>query len=86
VSDRLLVAAEVADLLQVPESWVRQEARVNRIPHLRLGRYVRFDEEAVLAWLEGQRAGQWRKNVPRARPLRDNPLERSERETPGGSR
>jgi excisionase family DNA binding protein len=65
--DRLLTAAEVADLLSVPESWVRAETRADRIPHLTLGRYRRYDREAVLAWLEEQRAGQWRKHQPKVR-------------------
>lgn len=66
MSDRLLTAKEISELLAVPESWVRQQTRDNGIPHLRLGRYVRFEREAVLAWLEEQRVGQWRKHKPRA--------------------
>jgi excisionase family DNA binding protein len=62
---RLLNAAEVADRLSVPESWVRQESRAGRMPHVELGRYRRYDWEAVVSWLEGQRAGQWRKYQPR---------------------
>jgi excisionase family DNA binding protein len=66
MSDRLLTAAEVAELLSVPESWVRQETRAGRLPHLALGRYKRYEREAVLEWLQGQRAGQWRRHVPKA--------------------
>ena len=65
--ERLLEAHEVADLLSVPKSWVRAETRAGRIPHLELGRYKRYEREAVLAWLEGQRAGQWRRHQPRVR-------------------
>ena len=64
MSDRLLTAAEVAELLSVPESWVRQETRAGRLPHLKLGRYKRYDWPAVAAWLETQREGQWRKHQP----------------------
>jgi excisionase family DNA binding protein len=64
MSDRLLTDVEVAELLAVPASWVGREARANRIPHLRLGRYRRFEREAVHAWLEQQQAGQWRKHNP----------------------
>jgi len=64
LTERLLTAAEVAELLNVPESWVRQETREGRMPHLRLGRYVRYEWPAVAAWLEEQRAGQWRKHRP----------------------
>jgi excisionase family DNA binding protein len=65
VTERLLTAAEVAELLAVPESWVRQESRANRIPHMRLGRYVRYDRTAVLDWLAEQQAGQWRRHRPK---------------------
>ena len=65
MSDRLLTASEVADRLSVPESWVRQETREGRMPHLELGRYRRYDSDAVVAWLGEQRAGQWRKHKPK---------------------
>jgi excisionase family DNA binding protein len=52
VTDRLLDAADVADRLGVPKSWVLESARSGAIPHVRLGRYVRFDEGDVDRWLE----------------------------------
>jgi excisionase family DNA binding protein len=52
VSDRLIDAKAVAERLGVPESWVRESARSGAIPHVRLGRYVRFDLADVEAWLE----------------------------------
>jgi excisionase family DNA binding protein len=48
----LLTAGEVADLLGVRASWVYDRARARGIPHLRLGRHVRFRLEAVEAWIE----------------------------------
>jgi excisionase family DNA binding protein len=65
VSERLLTAAEVAELLAVAESWVRRETRAERIPHLALGRYRRYEWDAVVAWVESQRAGDWRCVEPR---------------------
>lgn len=47
---RLLTAAEVAELLQVPATWVYEAARRGAIPHVKLGRYVRFDEAEVERW------------------------------------
>jgi excisionase family DNA binding protein len=41
----------IAELLDVPATWVREQARAGTIPHYRLGRYVRFDVEEVFAWL-----------------------------------
>lgn len=57
---RLLDADGAAGLLNVPRSWVLAEARANRIPHVRLGRYVRFDAGELTAWWQGRRHGPWR--------------------------
>jgi excisionase family DNA binding protein len=46
----LLTADEVAELLNVSKWWVRQEARANHIPHVRLGRSVRFDAQVLEDW------------------------------------
>jgi hypothetical protein len=35
------------------------------MPHYQLGRYKRYDPEAVLLWLVDQREGRWRKHTPR---------------------
>ncbi len=51
----LLDAAGAAELLSVPKSWCLAEARAERIPHVRLGRYVRFDRAELLTWARGPR-------------------------------
>ena len=48
----LMLAAEVADLLQVTPAWVYAETRRGRLPHIRLGRYVRYRRSAIDAWLD----------------------------------
>lgn len=48
----LLTADQVAELLAVPKTWIYQEARAGRIPHVRAGRYVRFRREAIEQWVE----------------------------------
>jgi len=48
---RLLVASEVAELLRVTEAWVYAETRAKRLPHIRLGRYVRYRRAAIDDWL-----------------------------------
>jgi excisionase family DNA binding protein len=53
VTERLLDANEVADRLGVPVSWVRESARSDAMPCVRLGRYVRFEVAEVERWLEG---------------------------------
>ena len=49
--DRLLTAEELAERLGMKTEWVWAQARAGRIPHVRLGRYRRFREAAVEAWL-----------------------------------
>jgi excisionase family DNA binding protein len=57
VSERLLTAEELAVRLGVPAKWPLREARAGRIPHVRLGRYVRFDSGDVDRWLESVKSG-----------------------------
>ena len=50
----LLTVQQVAELLQVPVSWVYGRMRkrsLERLPAYRLGKYWRFDKEEVLAWV-----------------------------------
>jgi excisionase family DNA binding protein len=57
---QLLTIEEVAELLHVPVSWVYGKTRrraMDRIPGFRLGKYWRFREADVLAWIERQRVG-----------------------------
>ena len=52
LDDRLLTADEVAELLRLPVSTIYDLARTRRLPHLRIGRALRFsrrDLEAHLA-------------------------------------
>ena len=49
--DRLLTAEEIAERLGMRTDWVWAQARAGQIPHIRLGRYRRFRESAVEAWL-----------------------------------
>lgn len=47
----LLTAAEAADQLRVPESWLYSAARRDAFPHVKVGRYVRFRQEDVSEWI-----------------------------------
>jgi excisionase family DNA binding protein len=51
VTGHLLTAQEVADRLGMTKEWVWAQVRADRIPHVRLGRYCRFREEAIEQWL-----------------------------------
>jgi excisionase family DNA binding protein len=48
----LLTVDDVADRLGVTKDWVWAQARAGRIPHVQLGRYRRFREEALEKWLD----------------------------------
>lgn len=55
--DRLLTRAEVADWLGVTRQWLDAiGSRHDAPPYVRIGRTVRYDRQAVAAWLEHQSA------------------------------
>ena len=54
---RLLTAVEVADLLSVKTSWVYAETRAGRLPHVKLGRYFRYAEPSIRAFIAGLERG-----------------------------
>lgn len=56
----LLTVDEVAALLKVSRSWVYEHTRSRgmprseRLPHIKVGKYVRFEARAVRAFLDGK--------------------------------
>jgi excisionase family DNA binding protein len=48
----LVSAQDAAKLLGVTDTWLLAQARAQRIPHQKLGHYVRFDIDRLIAWLE----------------------------------
>lgn len=57
MSTDLLNADEVAAMLNVPRSWVYAETRAGRLPHVRLGRYYRYAEDSIRAFVAGLERG-----------------------------
>lgn len=62
----LIDAKAASNLLGVPYTWLLAQARAGRIPHHRLGHYVRFDPDDLQAWLRETRnephaSRQWHK-------------------------
>jgi len=54
-SESLLTVEEVAELLKVLRSWVYQNTRrrsQDRIPFVKVGRYLRFREEDLLTYIQ----------------------------------
>lgn len=56
-SPALLDAKAAAAQLGVPASWVLAEARADRIPHVRLGKYVRFEAHELETWWQTRARG-----------------------------
>ena len=56
----LLTVEDVAALLKVSKSWVyehtrsRRIPRAERLPHVKVGKYVRFEPHALRAFIEKQ--------------------------------
>ena len=49
---RLLTINELAELIQVPKSWIYERTRTGSIPTVpNLGKYKRFDPDVIQKWL-----------------------------------
>ena len=48
-SKKLVTVEELAEILNVPISWVYQKTRLKAIPMVKVGKYCRFDPEEVMA-------------------------------------
>jgi len=58
--EQLLTVEEAAELLSVAPSWVYQHATpkaANPLPYVKVGRYTRFEESRLKAWIDRQRGG-----------------------------
>ncbi len=56
----LLTVTEVASLLRVPASWIyarTADGGAGEIPHLKLGRHLRFRRAEVENWIERHHRG-----------------------------
>jgi excisionase family DNA binding protein len=57
----LIDAKAASTMLGVPPTWLLAQAREGRIPHHRLGHYVRFNPDDLREWLQETRS------MPRSR-------------------
>ena len=56
--EHLLTPEEAAETLRVKLSWLYQHTRrraQDRIPFVKIGRYLRFREQDLVAYIEGRR-------------------------------
>jgi predicted DNA-binding transcriptional regulator AlpA len=61
LTDRLVDSKWVAEYLGVSRRWVddnvRREHGPDRLPHVPVGRFVRFRPEAIVAWAAAREVG-----------------------------
>jgi excisionase family DNA binding protein len=57
VTSRLLDAKQAGELLGVPATWLLAQARNGNVPHLKLGKYTRFDPADLERWLVSVKRG-----------------------------
>jgi excisionase family DNA binding protein len=71
---RLVTAKELACLLHATPRWVYLQVETNDLPAYRLGRSLRFDLDAVEAWLDARKVGAWQGSRSCANPISRVPL------------
>lgn len=76
----LMNATQAAELLGVPPSWLLAQARRRAVPHVRLGRYVRFREVDIEQLIAAGAAG----STDRRRPYRSPTTMRDRAEATAG--
>lgn len=52
---RLLSIPELAKWLGVSVRYIRRLVHERRIPHIKMGHFVRFDEDDIRAWIDRSR-------------------------------
>lgn len=58
---RLVGINEMAETLDVPITWLYARTRLkgpNAVPHMKVGKYVKFKVDEVMAWIEAQNEAQ----------------------------
>ncbi len=64
IKDELLTAEEAARFFKVPLSWVYERCRMlspDPLPHVKLGKYLRFYKSDLLQYMENLRRGSCRR-------------------------
>lgn len=54
IPGRLIDVRELAQILNVPVSWLYEHTRKGAIPSIRVGKYVRFNPQEVLAFFRAK--------------------------------
>jgi excisionase family DNA binding protein len=53
----LLVVSDISKRLRVRDKWVYDAVAAGRLPHYRVGRYLRFDTLEIEQWIKATRRG-----------------------------
>lgn len=53
--DALMTAQDVAEMLSMKVSWVRQRVHKDEIPYYKIGNLVRFERNEIFKWLQTKR-------------------------------
>lgn len=56
IGDAIMTVDEVADFLRLNRKTIYESVRLNEIPHVRVGRAIRFGRAALLQWVSGRAA------------------------------
>jgi len=51
---QLIGIKQMAKIPDINPSWLYSRTRTNEIPHLKIGKYVKFDPDKVMKWIELQ--------------------------------
>lgn len=57
LSSRMLRVAAVAGMLDLPEKRVYELVRAGVLPHVRVGRSIRFNADTLTAWIQAGGSG-----------------------------
>ena len=59
--NNLVTVQVMAEMLDVPVSWIYQRTRFGResIPHIKLGKYIRFDPKEVIDFFKEKTPVSW---------------------------
>ena len=54
MNQNLIGINEMAKRLDLPVTWIYSRTRTGEIPHYKIGKYVKFDSEKVMQWVQEQ--------------------------------
>ncbi len=56
-NEPLVSIKEIERMTGLPRSWLYSASAAGRVPHYKIGKYLKFSPSEVLRWLESHRRG-----------------------------